>query len=87
MRAQDEFILGQESTVSYCHEIGRAVFPKEKIQYTQVKTHIPSFHLRSNTKMWKFDFLTSAGGSFYDEVNMRTVVLVCVCLCVWVLVF
>ena len=38
MRAQDEFILGQESTVSYCHEIGRAVFPKEKIQYTQVKT-------------------------------------------------
>ena len=32
--------LGQKSTVSYCHEIGRAVFPKEKIQYTQVKTQI-----------------------------------------------
>ena len=32
MRARDEFVLSLESKVSYGHEIGRTVFPNEKIQ-------------------------------------------------------
>lgn len=86
-RTGDEFVLGQGSTVSYGDEIGRIVFPDDKIQLFSGKNTYSQF----SPKIWSpelgSEFLTILWVIFimgkYDKCSLGGCVYVYLCICVF----